>query len=376
MDKVRIGIVGCGNISGNYLHNARKFPILEVVALADQLLDRAQARAKEFNVPKAYTVEQMMADPSIQIIVNLTIPKAHAEVAIMACNAGKHVISEKPFAVTREEGRAILAAAKKNNVRTGGAPDTFLGAGHQLARKLIDDGAIGRPVAATAYMMGRGHESWHPDPEFYYKAGGGPMFDMGPYYITDLLQLLGPINRVTGATSIAIPERTITHGNGKGGQGPKFGQKITVETPDHLAGTLEFANGCIGTVIMSFAVIGSHASNPQPITIYGTEGTLLVPDPNGFDGVVKLMRHGEPDFHTVRPVHTAGYGRSVGVADLAYALRSGRDHRVSGERAYVVLDVMSAFLDAGREGKAINIEPGYTRPAALPPGLPEGELDA
>ncbi len=366
MDKIKVGIIGCGNISSAYLTNGRKFPILDIVALADTLLDRAQARAKEFNIPKACTVDELLADESIQLVINLTIPAAHAEVAIKAIEAGKHVLSEKPLGVTREEGKAILAAAKKHKVRVGCAPDTFFGAGHQTARKLIDEGAIGRPVAATAFMMCRGHESWHPDPAFYYKAGGGPMLDMGPYYITDLTQLLGPVTRVVGSAVIAIPERTIT-------SQPKHGQTIKVETPDHVAGNLEFASGVVATVITTFAVVGAEYSSP--ITIFGTEGTLKVPDPNGFDGEVKLLRRGSKEWETVAFQHRTGYGRSVGAADMAYAIRSGREHRASGERAYNALDIMLAFLDNGSTGKPVAIKSKYTQPKALPTGLAEGVLD-
>ena len=366
MDKVKVGIIGCGNISSNYLSNARKFPILDVVAVADVLLERAQAKAKEFNVPKACTVDELLADESIQLVINLTIPAAHAEIALKAIAAGKHVLNEKPLAVTREDGKAILAAAKKAKVRVACAPDTFFGAGHQTARKLIDDGAIGRPVAATAYMMCRGHESWHPDPGFFYKPGGGPMLDMGPYYVTDLTQLLGPVTRVVGSAVIAIPERTIT-------SQPKAGQKVTVETPDHLAGNLEFASGAVATVITSFAVIG--AENASPITVFGTEGTIKVPDPNGFDGEVKLMKRGSKEWETVPFQHRTGYGRSVGAADMAHAIRSGREHRASGQRAFNTLDIMLAFIDNGATGKPVKIKSPYTQPKPLPTGLAEGVLD-
>lgn len=368
MKKVKIGIIGCGAISGAYLGHAKKWPILEVVAVADMLLERAQARAKEFGVPKACTVDELLKDESVEIVVNLTIPKAHAEVALKAIEHGKHVHSEKPLAVNRVEGKAVLAAAKKAKLRVGCAPDTFLGAGHQLARKLIDDGAIGRPVAATAFMLGRGHETWHPDPEFYYKPGGGPMFDMGPYYMTDLLQLLGPIDRVSGGAAIAIPERTIT-------SQPKHGQKIVVETPDHISGTIQFESGCVATIITSFAVYapGHHTS---PITVFGTEGTLQVPDPNGFDGAVKLFKPGQKEYQEIPFAHRTGYGRSVGVADMAYAIQSGRKHRCSESLAFNVLDAMEGFLDSSRTGKAHTLKTKFERPAMLPVGLPEGELDA
>jgi predicted dehydrogenase len=366
VDKIKVGIIGCGNIVGQYLTHGRKFPILDIVAVADMFVERAQAKAKEFNVPKACTVDELLADESIQLVINLTIPAAHAEIAIKAIQAGKHVLSEKPLGINREEGKAILAAAKKHKRRVGCAPDTFFGAGHQTARKAIDDGLIGRPVAATAYMMCRGHESWHPDPGFFYKPGGGPMLDMGPYYVTDLTQLLGPVTRVVGSAVIAIPERTIT-------SQPKNGQKITVETPDHIAGNLEFASGAVATVITSFAVFG--AENASPITIFGTEGTLKVPDPNGFDGEVKLLRRGQKDWETLPFQHRIGYGRSVGAADMAHAIRSGREHRASGERAFNTLDIMLAFLDNGSTGKPVKIKSKYTQPAPLPLNLAEGVLE-
>jgi predicted dehydrogenase len=200
------------------------------------------------------------------------------------------------------------------------------------------------------------------------------MFDMGPYYLTDLVQLLGPIARISGAASVAIPERTITHGDGKGGHGPKWGQKIKVETPDHIAGTLEFASGCVGTIITTFATYAPN-HHTYPITIFGTEGTLRVPDPNGFDGDVQLFKPGMKDYEKVPFTHTLGYGRSVGVADMAYGLRTGRKHRASGELAFHVLDAMAAFLDAGATGKAVKLKSKLDRPAMLPTGLPEGKLD-
>jgi predicted dehydrogenase len=370
MQKVKVGIVGCGNISNSYLTNAKNFPILDIVAVADIVLERAKEKAEAHGVPHAMTVKEILKNPDIQMIINLTIPKAHAQVALAAIKSGKSVINEKPLAVNREEGKAILAAAKAKKVRVGCAPDTFLGAGHQTARKLIDEGAIGRPVAATAFMMCPGHEGWHPNPEFFYEAGGGPMFDMGPYYVTDLLQLLGPVKRIMGSAKIVIPVRTI-------GSKPKAGKKIRVKTPDHIAGNMEFESGAVATIITSFATCNTRPSVPQPITIYGTEGTIMVPDPNGFDGIVKLWRKeaGGSDFIDVPPSHTTGYGRSVGAADMAKAILTKRDHRVSGERAYAVLDIMQGFIDSSDNGRAYNIKAKYTRPAPMPTGLPLGELD-
>ena len=366
MKKTKIGIIGCGNISGIYFKNGQNLEILETAACADLFLDRAQAKAKEFHVPKACTVAELLADPEIEIVVNLTIPKAHAEVALAALNAGKNVHGEKPLAVNRADGKKILETAKKKGLRVGSAPDTFFGAGIQTCRKLIDDGWIGKPVAATAFMMCHGHESWHPDPEFYYKVGGGPMLDMGPYYLTALVNLLGPIARVTGSTGTTFPTRLIT-------SQPKRGTVIKVETPTHLAGTLDFAGGAVGTIITSFDIWNHHL---PCIEVHGTDGSMQVPDPNGFGGPVRIWRPGQSDWADVPLSH--GYAensRGVGVADMAYALRSGRPHRASGELAYHVLDVMLAFQDASESGKHIEIKSTCNQPAALPLGLRPGTLD-
>ncbi|MCC6445275.1 MAG: Gfo/Idh/MocA family oxidoreductase, partial [Armatimonadetes bacterium] len=340
--KTKIGIVGCGNISGIYFQVCKTFEVLEIAACADLDIGRARAKAEQYGVPKACTVEDLLADPEIKIVVNLTIPKAHASVALAALEAGKSVHNEKPLTITREEGRRLLDLAAAKGLRVGGAPDTFLGAGLQTCRKLIDDGAIGEPVAATAFMMGHGHESWHPDPEFYYQTGGGPMFDMGPYYLTALVSLLGPVSRVTGSARITFPKRTIT-------SQPKSGQKIQVEVPTHIAGVMDFAGGAVGTIITSFDV---WAASVPCIEIYGSAGTLAVPDPNGFGGPVRLRRPDDKEWQETPLTHRyGGQSRGIGVADMAYALRSGRPHRASGELAYHVLDTMHAFHDASREGR-------------------------
>ena len=242
------------------------------------------------------------------------------------------------------------------------------GLGIQTARKLIDDGAIGKPVAFTAFMMGPGHESWHPSPEFYYEAGGGPMFDMGPYYLTALLNLFGPVKRVSGMASIAIPERTIT-------SEPKKGKKIAVETPDHIAGTIEFQSGAMGTIVQSFATRYPSYDGAQPITVFGTEGTMRVPDPNTFDGSVHIRKKEDADWMLMPPQFVTGYGRSVGLADMAYALGSGRPHRASLEQAFAVLDLMQAFLDSSSTGMAIKPTSEYSRPTPMPAHLPFGTLD-
>ena len=313
-------------------------------------------------------MEELLRDESIELVLNLTIPKAHAEVALRAIDAGKHTYAEKPLGINREEGRRILEAAKRRGVKVGCAPDTFMGAGIQTARKLVDDGAIGRPVAFTAFMLCPGHESWHPSPEFYYEVGGGPMFDMGPYYLTALLNLLGPVKRFSGAASIAIPERTIT-------SAPKRGKVVTVQTPDHVVGTIELENGAIGTVMTSFATRFGTYDGSQPITVYGTEGTLRVPDPNQFDGPVHVRRDGDEDWREVPHAFVTGYGRSVGLADMAQALRTGRPHRASAEQAYAVLDLMQGFLDSSIRGEMLPPTTRYERPAPMRADLPFGTLD-
>jgi predicted dehydrogenase len=366
LSKTQVGIIGCGTISRTYLQVMRTLEILEVAACADILPERARERAAEFNIPRAGDVEVVLGDPEIQIVVNLTIPRAHAEVALAALNAGKHVYNEKPLAVTREDGRRILELAAAKGLRVGAAPDTFLGGGLQTCRKVVDEGAIGEPVAAVAFLMSHGHESWHPDPDFYYQPGGGPMFDMGPYYLTALVSLLGPIRRVTAATRITFPERIIT-------SQPRYGERIIVRTPTHVTGVMDFRSGAIATIVTSFDV---WPTGLPRIELYGTEGALSVPDPNTFNGPVRIWRPATRAWEEIPLTH--GYtenSRGLGVADMAYALRSGRPHRANGELAYHVLDVMQAFLEASDQGRHIEISSSCERPAPLPVGLPAGTLD-
>jgi predicted dehydrogenase len=361
MGKIKAGIIGCGNISEIYFTNGKAlFEGLEVAACADLDLARAKAKAEKHGVI-AYSVEELLADPQIQLVINLTIPKVHAKVNLQALHAGKHVYVEKPFAVTREEAQEVIQLAKEKGLLVGTAPDTFLGGGIQTCIKLIQDGEIGVPVAATAFMLCGGHESWHPDPEFYYQAGGGPMFDMGPYYLTALVALLGPIQRVTGSARITYPERKIT-------SQPKNGQKIQVEVPTHVAGVLDFQSGAIGTIITSFDVPGGQ-SLPN-IEIYGSKGTLSVPDPNGFGGIVKLRNNGSSEWKEIPLTHGfQGNCRGIGAADMAQAILQGRKHRASGALGYHVLEAMIGIHHASAEGKHYNMQSN----CELPDPLPEGE---
>ncbi|NBD27708.1 Gfo/Idh/MocA family protein [Paenibacillus glycinis] len=364
MKPVKVGIIGCGNISRIYFKNLKQYPEVELVAAADIDIERAKERAAEYDVPNAYTVEQLLADPEIEIVVNLTIPKAHASVCLQALEAGKHVYVEKPIVVTREEGKQVLELAAAKGLRVASAPETFLGGGIQTCRKLIDEGAIGTPVSATGFMICGGHENWHPDPEFYYEVGGGPMFDMGPYYLTAFVTLFGPISRVTGSARISYPERTITSEK-------KRGKKIAVETPTNITGVLDFENGLIGTLITSFdAAAGTALPN---IEVHGSAGTLLVPDPNGFGGVVKLRRAGG-DWEEIELTHGfTDNNRGIGVADMARAIREGGQHRANGEMAYHVLEAMHGIHDASRDGKHYVMESSCARPEPMPALAPQSK---
>jgi predicted dehydrogenase len=364
--KIKVGIVGCGNISPIYFKNITSvFEVLDVVACCDIIGDRAKAKTDEFKGVVACVNEELYSHPDVDIILNITPPKTHAEVSLAAIKAGKTVHSEKPLATNREDAKKILKAAAAKGVRVGCAPDTFLGGGLQTCRKLIDDGWIGEPIGATAFMMGRGPESWHPEPFIFYQVGAGPMLDVGVYYVTALVSLLGPVKRVTSSARITFPERLIT-------SQPHFGTKIKVEMPTFVAGVMDFASGAVASIVTSFDV---WKSTLPRIEIYGTEGALLVPDPNTFGGPVKVMRPGG-EWSDIPLTH--GYAensRGLGLADLAYGLRSGRPHRASGQMAYHVLDVMLGFNDASAKGEHVNIQSDCERPAALPMGLRKGVLD-
>jgi predicted dehydrogenase len=358
--KTNIGVIGCGLISSIYMEAPTTFDILNIVACADIDMEKARAQAKRFSIPKVCTVEELLADPEIEIVLNLTIPKVHTEIGLAAIEAGKSTYSEKPLGVNRDQGKALLNAAHAKNLRAASAPDTFLGGGIQTCIKLIDDGQIGTPVGVSAFMLNHGPENWHLDPDFYYQPGGGPMFDMGPYYLTALVAMIGPVRRVTGSAQTTFPERTIT-------SKLKYGAKIKVNTPTHIVGVLDFANGAVGTIITSFDVWGHHLPR---LEVYGTEGTLSVPDPNTFGGPVYIRRAEDSEWREVHLTH--GYtnnSRGIGVADMAYAIQLQRPQRVSGELAYHVLDIMQSIHEASAEGRHIELDSMCDRPAPLLPGL-------
>lgn len=349
-----VGIIGCGNISEIYLKNCQAFPELQLIACADTDAGRAEAKAAAYGI-RALSLEALLADPAIELVINLTPPAAHAEINLAALEAGKHVYTEKPLAVRREDGLRTLELARARGLLVGSAPDTFMGAGLQTCRQLLDEGAIGVPVAATAFMPGHGPEAWHPDPAFFYKQGAGPLFDMGPYYLTALVSLLGPIRRVTGSARISFPERLIT-------SKPHYGETIQVETPTHVVGVLDFANGAIGTLITSFDI---WAAELPRIEIYGSKGTLSVPDPNMFGGPVRLWQR-EGGWRNIPLSH--GYAensRGLGAADLVRAARTGAFPRASGDLAYHVLDVMHTILEAAEAGRHLTPASTCERPAPL-----------
>ena len=356
---VKVGVVGCGHISGIYLQNAAAFPVLQVVACADLQPERARAKAAEFGIPRACATEELLADLEIEAVLNLTVPGAHAAVALAALESGKSVYNEKPLAIERADGQRILDLARRKKLRVGCAPDTFLGGGLQTVRKLIDEGAIGAPVAATTFMVSHGPESWHPDPEFYYQVGGGPLFDMGPYYLTALINLLGPVRRVCGSARSTFRERTIT-------SEPKRGKVIHVEVPTHVAGVLDFASGAMATMLMTFDVW--HANLPM-FEIYGSAGSLSVPDPNTFGGPVLIRTQDSPDWREVPlTLPWADNCRGLGLSEMVQAIAEGRPHRASGELALHALEIMHAVHDASGTGKCVTLRSPAPRPAALAPG--------
>lgn len=351
---LRIGIVGVGAISGAYLSTVERLEAVRLVAVADLDAERAAAVAAEQGV-RALTVDELVADPEVDLVLNLTIPAAHAEIALRAIAAGKAVYGEKPLAATLDEARQVVEAGRAAGVRVGCAPDTVLGTGVQTARRAIDDGVIGAPVAATATMITPGHERWHPNPDFYYQPGGGPLLDMGPYYVTALVTLLGPVESVVGSASRTRATRTI-------GSGPRAGETVPVDVDTHVTGVLRHESGALSTLVMSFDAVATRASR---IEVHGPSGSLVVPDPNGFDGDVELHELGG-DWHTLEP--SAGYrdaARGYGVADLA-TTPPGVPARADGDVAYHVLDVMTSLLTATEKGTSVVVESTCERPAAVP----------
>ena len=363
--RLGVGVIGAGNISSQYLKAMRDFPVLDVRGLADMKPEVAAKRGEEFGV-KARSVDDLLADPAIDIIVNLTIPRAHVDVGLKTIAAGKHVYGEKPLGVTYAEGKKLVAAAKRAGLRVGSAPDTFLGGSHQQARAVIDSGRLGSVVGGTVFFACPGHEYWHPDPAFYYDVGGGPVLDMGPYYITQLVNLLGPVKAVQAMSLTPHRKRPIR-------SEPKKGQMMPVRVSTHVTGTLQFASGALIQVTLSFDV-PKHSH--LPYEIYGTEASMLVPDPNMFGGLVKVAPPRAEQWEDVPvtiPYADANY-RSLGVADMAYGILNDRPHRCSGDLALHVLEVMGAFETASASGEIVKIKSKAERPEPISVSLRRGKI--
>lgn len=362
-----VGIIGCGNISAAYMKLSPLFRGIEVRACADVNPEAAKARAEEFKL-RQETVDGLLASDDIDIIVNLTIPSAHYEISRRAIEAGKHVYSEKPFVLSVEEGQALAKAAEEKGVRVGSAPDTFLGGAHQLARHIVDSGQIGKIVSGTCHVMSHGMEHWHPNPDFFFLPGAGPVLDVGPYYITNLIQLIGPVKRVGALSSIPAKERTIL-------SEPRKGEKIPVETPTTIHAVMEFESGAIITLGASWDVWHHKHSNME---LYGEKGSLHVPDPNFFGGDLAVTEEGNvldelPDWPHPFAVPNQGLEegrplanyRAAGLADMAQAIMEGRPHRCSLEMSLHAIDVMTSILKSGETGSFVTLQTTCERPAAL-----------
>ena len=352
MRTIGIGIIGCGNISDAYLKAAPQFPVIRIVGVADINRTAADAKAAAYGTT-GMTIDDLLAHPAIDIILNLTTPQHHVSVGLQAVWHGKHVYSEKPLATTLAEAERLVAAAKDKGVRVGCAPDTFLGGSHQTARKLVDDSAIGTVVAGSAFMQVPGHEIWHPNPDFYYQPGGGPLLDMGPYYLTCLVNMLGAVRSVTGQAKSSYDSRTI-------GSGPRQGQAFPVEVSTHVSGLIEFESGAAVSMTTSFDV-WKHAHNH--IELYGTTGSMIVSDPNQFQGDVQVSQRGG-DWAVAGQSHSYGDGnyRILGLADMAQAIVLDRPHRADFRLALHVLEIMESILRSAETGQRITLKYGCDRP--------------
>ncbi|MBR2263859.1 MAG: Gfo/Idh/MocA family oxidoreductase [Firmicutes bacterium] len=358
MATIKIGFVGCGAISGIYLENiTHRFENIEIAGVCDLIPERAEAAVEKYKIPKLYKdMHELFADPEVDIVLNITRPYEHFDVTMAALEAGKHVYSEKPLGASLEEGRKIKALAAEKGLMVGGAPDTFLGAGIQTCRKLIDDGVIGDVVGCAGFMICHGHETWHPDPEFYYKYGGGPMFDMGPYYLTAMVNLCGNVEAVSAMTRTTFPERLIT-------SQPHNGEIIQVDVPTLYAGNMRFTSGAIGTLYTTFDVFYPGQAR---LEVYGSKGTLFVPDPNTFGGPVKLFIPGEEVKEIDLMFDYPDNSRALGLSDMASALQEGGPFRANSDQTFHVLEIMEGFAQSGREGREIPIESRFERRPAMP----------
>jgi predicted dehydrogenase len=366
--KLGVGIIGCGNISTTYFSLSPLFKGIEVKACADINPAAAKAKAKEYGV-RAESVDALLEDKDVDIVVNLTIPAVHYEISRRALDAGKHVYSEKPFVLTVTDGLDLKARADPRGLRIGSAPDTFFGGAHQLARNLIDTGKLGKITGGTCFVMSRGMEHWHPNPDFFFQPGAGPILDIGPYYVTNLIQLIGPVKRVVALGATPRTHRTITNG-------PRHGERVPVGTPTTIHAVLEFASGALVTLAGSWDV-WSHGH--APIELYGEEGTLFLPDPNFFGGDVRLTQAATPVdpptpwehalgvANQKRPTGAVANYRTAGLADMALSILEGRPQRCSLDLALHAIDVLTGILTASDTGCAVAMQTTCERPTALGP---------
>lgn len=380
--KFRIGLIGCGVISDIYLKTCRKFDILDVVACASLDIEESTRKAEQYNIPKVLSPTELLQDPDIDCVLNLTIPAVHAEISLAALEAGKHVYSEKPFATTLEDGTKVLELAKAKGLYVGNAPDTFLGGRMQTCRKLIEDGIIGKPTGVSAFAGTHGVERHHPSPDFYYQPGGGPLLDLGPYYLTAMISLLGPVKRTCGFAKKTFEQRLIE-------SQPRNGEMIPVDVDTHVCGMMEFDSGVIGSLMMSFDVWDSQLPRME---VYGKLGTLCIPDPDPTDGTnifggevfyktretarwnYRPRVKGLDEWDVVENKH--GFNedsRGLGLADLAYAVRDKRPLRASGEMAFHVSDIMMGILDSSKSGQYYEVESTCSIPSPLPANFPQSE---
>ena len=361
-----VGIIGCGNISGAYFKLIPMFRNLKVVACTDINMDVARARSEEFGVP-AQEIGDLLADPAVDVIVNLTIPEAHFPVSKRALEAGKHVYSEKPFVLGIEEGEELRRIADAKGLKVGSAPDTYLGGAHQYARHLIDSGRIGKVTSGSAHVLGPGMEMWHPNPDFFFRPGGGPILDMGPYYVSNLVNLVGPVKRVIAIANKGKEERVISNG-------PRNGEKVPVIVATNVHAILEFVSGAAVSLTASWDV---WAHRHQNMELYGTDGAIFVPDPNFFGGKVEVAGTDQSpqevalwDHPMTAPNYEFGWGmqanyRGVGLADMMMAVETGRDYRCSLDRSLHTIDVLTSILKSAEEGRAVDIRTTCTQPAAF-----------
>ncbi|WP_439693894.1 Gfo/Idh/MocA family protein [Curtobacterium sp. SP.BCo] len=353
---LRVGVVGVGVISQQYFEHFPALDGLDLTAVADIDVARAQSVGEAQGV-RGSSVDDLLAADDVDVVLNLTIPAAHADIATRALEAGKHVYGEKPLAMSTAEAQPVLDLARRSGLRVGSAPDTVLGTGVQTARAALDDGLVGTPVGAAVSWSAPGHELWHPAPAFYYQPGGGPLLDMGPYYLTSLVQFFGPVVRVSGASTRSDRERSIA-------TGPAAGTSLRVDVDTHVVAVLEHADGVVSTVTVSFEVWATRA---PLFEVYGTAGTLGVPDPNRFSDTVSIADAATREWRELPT--SAGYadaGRGYGLADMAHAIATDRSHRASGELAYHVLEVMEAVATASREHVVVDVRSRPGRPATVP----------